>query len=249
MTHYPDPSFLKDDENRTAASEGDLFVLPTSFAQQRLWLLDELESGSAYNFHSGLRLTGRINVSALEKALKEIVKRHEALRTTFRFAGGRPVQVIAEKMSLEMPLIDLSGQPKKERKVEAERLTKDEAMRRFDLAKGPLFRPLLIRLSEEEHNLLLTMHHIVCDEWSMGVFASELAALYKAYCNGEASPLPELPIQYADFAHWQREWLQGEVLENQLSYWRNQLEGVPLLQLPTDHPRPAVQTFRGASRS
>ncbi|MBT8407959.1 MAG: AMP-binding protein, partial [Deltaproteobacteria bacterium] len=249
MTHSPDPGSLKVDEDQTAASEGDLFVFPTSFGQQRLWFLDELESGSAYNFHIGLRLTGQINVSALEKGLKEIVRRHEALRTTFRYAGGRPVQVIAETMSLEMPLIDLSGQPRKEREVEAERLTRDEAMRRFDLAKGPLFSAVLIRLSDDEHVLLLTMHHIVSDEWSMGVFGSELAVLYKAYCNGEASPLPELPIQYADFAHWQREWLQGEVLENQLSYWRNQLEGVSLLQLPTDHPRPAVQTYRGASQS
>ena len=249
MTHSPDPSLSKENENRTTDSEEGPFVFPTSFAQQRLWLLDELDTGSAYNFHTGLHLTGPTNVSALEKALKEVVRRHEALRTTFRSAGGRPVQVIAEKMSFEMPLIDLGGQPKADREVEAERLTREAAMRRFDLAKGPLFCAVLIRLSEEEHILSLTMHHIVVDEWSMGVLASELAAIYKAYDKGEASPLAELPIQYADFAHWQREWLQGEVLENHLAYWRKQLEGVRVLQLPTDHPRPAVQTYRGACQS
>ena len=249
MTHSPDPSFSKDDENQTAASEGDLFVLPTSFAQQRLWLLDELESGSAYKIHRALRLTGRINVSALEKGLNEIIRRHEALRTTFRSPGGRPVQVIAENISLEMPLIDLSGQPKAEREVEVERLTRDEAMRRFDLVKGPLFNAALIRLSEEEHILLLTMHHIVSDGWSMAILTRELMVLYEAFSNEDPSPLPELPIQYADFAHWQREWLQGEVLENQLSYWRKQLEGVPVLQLFTDRPRPSVQTFAGASQN
>ncbi|MGD9250888.1 MAG: amino acid adenylation domain-containing protein [Desulfobacterales bacterium] len=249
MTHSSDPSFSKENENRTAASEEGLCIFPTSFAQQRLWLLDELESGSAYNFHTGLRLTGRIDVSALEKALKEIVRRHEALRTTFRSAGGRPVQVIADNMLFEMPLVDLSGQPDPDREAEAERLVKDAAMHRFNLGKGPLFCAALIRLSEEKHILLLTMHHIVVDEWSMGVLAYELAALYKAFSKGEVSPLPELPIQYADFAHWQREWLQGEVLENHLSYWRKQLKGVRVLQMPTDHPRPAVQTYRGACQS
>jgi amino acid adenylation domain-containing protein len=224
-------------------------VAPLSFAQQRLWFLNQLVTGSANNIYLAIRLKGLPNIKALEESLNEIIRRHEALRTTFRSNGGRPVQVIAENMLLEMPLIDLSGQPRAEREVEAERLTREEAMRRFDLVKGPLFNAALIRLSEEEHILLLTMHHIVSDGWSMGVFTAELAALYKAYCNGEASPLPELPIQYADFAHWQREWLQGEVLENQLSYWRKQLEGVPVLQLPTDHPRPAVQTYRGASQS
>ena len=221
---------------------------PLSFAQQRLWFLNQLGTGSAYNIPLAIRLKGLPNIKVLEESLNKIIKRHEALRTTFRSAGGGPVQVIAENISLEMPLIDLSGQPKAEREVEAERLTRNEAMRRFDLPKGPLLSAVLIRLSEEEHILLLTMHHIVSDGWSMGVFTAELAALYKAYCNGEASPLPELPIQYADFAHWQREWLQGEVLENQLSYWRKQLEGVPVLQLFTDRPRPAVQTFEGASQ-
>jgi aspartate racemase len=220
-----------------------------SFAQQRLWFLNQLGTGSAYNIPMAIRLKGLPNIKALEESLNEIIRRHEALRTTFRSAGGRPVQVIAEKMSFEMPLIDLSGQPKTEREVEAERLTRDEAMRRFDLAKGPLFCALLIRLSEEEHILVLTMHHIVSDGWSMGVFTAELAALYKAFCNGEASPLPELPIQYADFANWQREWLQSEILEKQLTYWRKQLEGVPVLQLFTDRPRPSVQTYEGASQN
>jgi len=224
-------------------------VAPLSFAQQRLWFLNQLGTSSAYNLPLAIRLKGLPNIKALEESLNEIIQRHEALRTTFKTAGGRPVQIIAENISFKMPLIDLSGQPKAQREVEAKRLIRAEAMRRFDLAKGPLFSAVLVRLSEEEHILLLTMHHIVSDGWSMGVFTSELAALYKAYCYGEALPLPELPIQYADFAHWQREWLQGEVLENHLSYWRKQLEGVSELQLPTDHPRPVVQTYRGACQS
>ena len=220
--------------------------LPLSFAQQRLWFLDQLGTGSAYNIPLAIRLLGLPNIMALEDSLNEIIRRHEALRTTFRSSDGRPVQVISEKMSLTMPLIDLSGQPKMEREVAAKQLARNEAMRRFDLGKGPLFHAALIRLSEDEHILLLTMHHIITDGWSMSVFTSELATLYKAYCIGEASPLAELPIQYADFVHWQREWLQGEVLENQVTYWRKQLQGVPVLQLFTDRPRPSVQTYEGA---
>ena len=154
---------------------------PLSFAQQRLWFLDQMGTGSAYNIPTAIRLKGQPNSKALEQSLNEIVRRHEALRTTFRPADGRPVQVIADKISFKLPLIDLSGKPKAEREVEAERLTRDEAMRRFDLVQGPLFNAALIRLSEEEHILLLTMHHIVSDGWSRGIFPSELAALYKAY--------------------------------------------------------------------
>jgi len=249
MKHSPDPSFSKNNENQTATSEGNLFVCPTSFAQQRMWLLDELETGSAYNIRTALRLTGRINASALEKGLNEIVRRHEVLRTTFRAIDGSPMQVIAEKGTIVMPLIDLSRLTKAEREEEAGRLARDETMRRFDLAKGPLFSGVLIRLSEEEHILLLTMHHIVSDGWSMAILKRELMVFYEAFSNEDLSPLPELPVQYADFAHWQREWLQGEVLENQLSYWREKLEGVPVLQLFTDRPRPSVQTFAGAGQS
>ena len=223
--------------------------LPLSFAQQRLWFLNQLGTGSAYNIPLAIRLIGLPNIKALKDSLNEIIRRHEALRTTFRSSGGRPVQVIAEKMSFDMPLMDLSGQPRAEREVEAKRLASAEAMRRFDLVKGPLFKAALIRLSEDEHILVLTMHHIITDGWSMGVFTAELATLYKAYCNGEASPLPGLSIQYVDFAHWQREWLQGAVLEKQLSYWRKQLEGVPVLQLFTDRPRPSVQSYEGARQN
>ncbi len=236
MTHSPDPSFSKDDENQTAASEGDLFVFPTSFAQQRLWLLDELGTGSAYNIRTALRLNGRINVSALEKGLNKIVGRHEALRTTFRTIGGSPMQVIAEKGAIVMPLIDLSGLTKADREAEARRIIAEKASCPFNLTEGPLIRATLLCMSEEDHILLLTMHHIVSDGWSMGILTRELTVLYEAFSNEDPSPLPELPIQYADFAHWQREWLQGEVLENQLSYWRKQLEGVPVLQLFTDRP-------------
>ena len=226
--------------------DGDL---PLSFAQQRLWFLDQLGSDSAYNIPLAIRLMGLPNIKALEDSLNEIVRRHEALRTTFSTSGGHPVQVIAAKLSLEMPLLDLSGQPKAEREIQAKRLAREAAMHRFDLCKGPLFNAALIRLSRDEHILLLTMHHIITDGWSMGVFTAELAKLYKAFCNGEVCPLPELPIQYADFAHWQRDWLRGEVLEDQLSYWRKQLEGVPVLQLFTDRPRPAIQTHNGARQN
>ena len=231
---------------KPALRTGDL---PLSFAQQRLWFLNQLGTGSAYNISWSIRLKGLPNVKALEESLNEIIRRHEALRTTFRSAGGRPVQVIAKNMRSEMPLIDLSGQPKAEREAEAERLARDEALRRFDLVKGPLFTAALIRLSEEDHILLFAMHHIVSDGWSIAILTRELMVLYEAFSNEDPSPLPELPIQYADFASWQREWLQGEVLEDQLSYWREQLEGVPVLELLTDRPRPAVQTFVGASQN
>jgi amino acid adenylation domain-containing protein/non-ribosomal peptide synthase protein (TIGR01720 family) len=223
--------------------------LPLSFAQQRLWFLNQLGTGSAYNIPLAIRLSGLLNIKALEDSLNEIIRRHESLRTTFRSSGGSPVQVIAEELSLVMPLIDLKDQPKAERELAAKRLARNEAIRRFDLVKGPLLNAALIRLSEDEHILLLTMHHIITDGWSTSVFTAELATLYKAYCIGEASPLAELPIQYADFVHWQREWLQGEVLENQVSYWRRQLEGVPVLRLFTDRPRPSVQTYEGARQN
>ena len=161
---------------------------PLSFAQQRLWFLNQLDTGSAYNIPLAIRLKGLPNIKALEDSFNEIIRRHEALRTTFRSTAGHPVQVITENISLEMPLIDLSGQPKAEREVEAERLARDEAMRRFDLVKGPLFNATLIRFSDEEHILLLTMHHIVSDGWSIGVLFGELTTLYEAYAAAKPSP-------------------------------------------------------------
>ncbi|HVG44168.1 MAG TPA: condensation domain-containing protein, partial [Longimicrobium sp.] len=221
---------------------------PLSFAQERLWFIDRLEPGSAtYNIPMGWRL-GPLDERVLERALGEIVRRHEALRTTFREVDGSPVQVIAPFGGFTLPVEDLSGLGKADREVEARRRATEDAVRPFDLAAGPLFRATLLRLDAEDHVLLLSMHHIVSDGWSMKVFFRELVALYEAYREGRESPLPELGVQYADYAVWQREHLRGERLERQLSYWRERLAGAPeLVELPTDHPRPAVQTFRGAS--
>ncbi len=227
--------------------DGDL---PLSFAQQRLWFIDQLEPGnSAYNFPAAVRLRGSLNVAALERSVNEIVKRHEALRTTFATVDGRPVQVIAPTLTVKPPIVNLQELPESEREAEVRRLAIEEAQRPFNLAQGPLLRVTLLRLAEEEHVGLLTMHHIVSDGWSTGILIREMAVLYEAFSCGNSSPLPELPIQYADFAYWQRQWLQGEVLETQLTYWKRQLLGVSPLELPTDYIRPAVQTFRGSLQS
>jgi hypothetical protein len=176
------------------------------------------------------------------------VRRHESLRTTFQTVDGEPMQVIAPPQPLSLHVIDLSDLPPQERQTEAQRLADDETQKPFDLSRGPLFRVKLVRIAEEEHLLLITMHHIVSDGWSIIRMGHELATLYQAYRSGESSPLPELPIQYADFAVWQREWMRGELLEKQLAYWREALGGeLPELELPMDHPRPARQSFRGAA--
>ncbi|HVR95945.1 MAG TPA: amino acid adenylation domain-containing protein, partial [Thermoanaerobaculia bacterium] len=219
--------------------DGDL---PLSFAQQRLWFLDQLEPGSTvYNMPLAVRLTGEVEPARLARIFAEIVRRHEALRTTFASRAGKPVQEIASPR-VELPVLDLSQAGAPVAESEALRLAREEALRPFDLARGPLLRLALVRLGERDHVLLMTMHHIVSDGWSMGVLLREIGALY------EGSPLPELPVQYADFAVWQRSWLEGEVLEAQIAYWRGQLAGAPqVLELPADRPRPAMQTFRGAS--
>ncbi|HEX2077289.1 MAG TPA: condensation domain-containing protein, partial [Longimicrobium sp.] len=228
-----------------AAREGRL---PLSFAQERLWFIDQLEPGSAvYNLAAGSRLGGALDGAALERALGEIVRRHEALRTVFPEVDGSPVQVIAPFGAFALPVEDLSALSEADREAAVRRRAGEEARRPFDLSAGPLFRASLLRLHAEDHVLLLSMHHIVSDGWSMGVLFRELSALYEAYREGRESPLPELGVQYADYAVWQREQLEG-ALEQQLGYWRERLADVPaLLELPTDHPRPAVQTFRGAS--
>ena len=222
-----------------------------SFAQERLWFLDQLEPDSAvYNIPMGLRFAGALNVPVLQRCLNEVLRRHEPLRTSFKAVEGQPVQVIQPEASLEMPLVDLRGLPKPEREAKAKRLCVEEAQRPFDLTQDLLLRARLFRLGEADHILFLNMHHIASDGWSVGLLVRELSALYEAFVEGKPSPLPELPVQYADFAVWQREWLQGEVLEKQLGYWRKQLEGAPaLLELPTDRPRPAMQSYRGALMS
>jgi non-ribosomal peptide synthetase component F len=211
-----------------------------SFAQQRLWFIDQLEPDSpAYNIPAAVPLSGALDVEALSNAINEVIRRHEALRTTFPSVGGRPVQVIAHTARVELPVIDLSTLEDEEREARARELTEREAARPFDLAAGPLLRVRLVRLEEDSHLLLLTMHHIVSDGWSMQVLVKELTALYDAYSRGEASPLAELPIQYADYAAWQRRRLQGELLEGQLAYWREQLAGAPpALELPPVGARP-----------
>jgi amino acid adenylation domain-containing protein len=226
-------------------------VHPLSFAQQRLWFIDQLEKGNpAYNISVGIHLKGSLDVAALERSFKEIVRRHEALRTSFSIAEGQPVQVIAPSVTVTLPVVDCQPLPELKRKSEVQRLATEEAQQPFDLTREPLWRVKLLRLSEQEHVLLLTLHHIIGDEWSVEVFIREMAVLYKAFLAGSPLPLSELPVQYADFAYWQRQWLQGELLETQLSYWKQQLNGVPsVLQLPTDHPRPAVQTYQGARQS
>src|SRR5439155_14065030 len=194
--------------------------LPLSFAQQRLWFLDQLEpDSSVYNIFSGLRLKGPLDIGALEQSLTEIVRRHEALRTTFSTVEGQPVQVISPMLRLPLPVMDLSHLPEVEREAEVGRLADEEAQRPFDLCLGPLIRTTLLRLNDEHRVLLLTVHHIASDGWSKGVLFRELSVLYEAFTNSKPSPLPDLSIQYADFAVWQRKWLQGEVLENQLLYW------------------------------
>ncbi|MBW4632890.1 MAG: amino acid adenylation domain-containing protein [Iphinoe sp. HA4291-MV1] len=271
MTQYITEDSQTATENTLDTFQEDVFVFPASFAQARLWLLDQLEGETAtYNISAALHLIGSLNVVALEMTVQEIVQRHEVLRTTFKMVNdsrhmpqrgkpahgsGSPMQVIAPSLTMTLPVVDLQHLPQQEQSAVVQRLASEEAQRPFDLSNGPLLRVSLLRLEEQSHVLLLTMHHIVSDGWSMGVFIHELSALYKAFCGGEPSlrdatrtGLPELPIQYADFADWQREWLSGEVLQTQLDYWKQHLAGAPpLLELPTDRPRPSIQTFRGSN--
>jgi acyl carrier protein len=226
-----------------------LGATPLSYAQQRLWFLDQLEPGSPfYNIPLALQITGDLKVDAFEHSLRELIRRHEVLRTTFRAEGGTPVQIISQQPVLALTVVDLTGLPPQKAEEEVHRLIREESLRPFDLSSGPLLRMRLMKRSEQEHVLLANMHHIVSDGWSMGVMIREIAALYAAFREGQASPLPELDVQYADFASWQRAWLESGALRKQLDWWRQQLEGAPaVLSLPTDRPMPAVQGFRGAN--
>ena len=222
---------------------------PLSFAQQRLWILDQLEPNSPlYNLPGpAVRLRGRLNLEAVQHALDAIVARQEALRTTFTTVTGNPVQVIHEHRQVELGVIDLRAWPEAQREAEAHRALDREARRPFDLSRDVMLRATLLRLGTEEHVLLLVTHHIASDDWSTGVLYREFAAFYTAFTTGGAVSLPALPIQYADYTLWQRQWLQGERLETQLAYWTQQLAGAPpVLELPTEGPRPPVQTYRGA---
>jgi amino acid adenylation domain-containing protein len=224
---------------------------PLSFDQERLWFLQQLNPGSTvYNAPGGVILNGPLNVPALEQALGEIIRRHEALRTFFPMIDGWPVQAVTPATSFKLPIVDLSGLPETDKHQQVRRLAKAEEQRPFDLAKGPLIRTTLLRLSSEEHVVLQTAHHIICDAWSRDLMDRELSILYQAFSGGNPSPLPSLTIQFPDFAAWHRERLQGEFLEKLLSYWRQQLAGAPaLLELHTDRPRPPVQTYHGRVES
>jgi acyl carrier protein len=224
--------------------------LPLSFAQQRLWFQDQMEPDSSqFNMPRALRLKGQLSVPCLEAALNGIVHRHEILRTTYATdPNGNVFQVIAPELTLPLPVIDLCELPVADREKEARWLAQREVATPIDLAKGPVMRSLLVRIADDDHLLIINTHHIASDGWSRGVLIRELVALYEAALHNRPDPLPELPIQYADFGVWQRNWLQGEILDRQLRYWKARLEGAPpLLALPTDHPRPATPAYRGAT--
>ena len=237
-------------------------TFPLSFDQQRMWLLDQLAASNlVFNIAHALRLTGPLNVRALYRSINEIVRRHEILRTTFTVVDGQPSQLIAPALEIALSVVDICELEQANRERAAFHsaaksgsplpiLDSQDAQASFDLSEGPLLRTTLFRLAEDAHVLLVTMHHIVSDGWSMGVFFQELSILYEAFSKGRASPLPELPIQYADFAVWQRQRLHGEVLEDLLAYWRQQLSGeLPVLELPTDRPHPPLRTFQGAAKA
>src|ERR1041384_7036724 len=221
---------------------------PVSSAQQRLWFIDQLDPGTpAFNIPAAVRLLGSLDVKVLERCFDEIINRHEALRTGFAADDGLPLQFIATALKFEIPIVDLRHLPEAERMAHVETLVTSECQRSFDLTRAPLLRATLVVLGEQDRVLVMMMHHIIGDVWSVRVVMKELAALYEAFSANQPSPLPELPIQYCDYATWQREWLQGEDLQSQLAYWKGKLSGMPeALDLPTDRPRPAVQSIWGA---
>ena len=232
-------------------ASGDEGPRPLSFAQQRLWFLDQLEPNSAfYNVPWGLRLMGALDVPALEAAFAEIVQRHESLRSTFQVQEEEPVQVVAPELPLPLTIVDLSHLAEGEREEKVRTLVLAEVQVPFSLSAGPLFRIRLIKVSEQDHALIVTLHHAISDGWSVGVLSGELAALYEAFHAGKPSPLSKLTLSYGDFAVWQRAYLSGGALDEQLSYWKQHMLGAPVsIELPTDRPRPLVQTSNGAKET
>ena len=221
-----------------------------SFAQQRLWFLYQLDpSSTAYHIPAALRLIGKLNIKALKEALTTITKRHEILRTTFSTINGTPIQIVSNNSNVSLSFVDISTLAPQVRQQELEQILLNENAKPFDLNKGPLWKVKVIKLSENEHVLYLLMHHIISDGWSVGVFVNEFSQLYNSYIQGSANPLPPLKIQYADFAVWQKKKLESEIKEKQLLYWKEKLSGhLPVLELPTDHPRPAIKSYRGSHR-
>ncbi|TRX00057.1 condensation domain-containing protein, partial [Candidatus Methylobacter oryzae] len=228
----------------------DLFIFPTSYPQQRLWLVDKLTDTTVnYIISSVFRLQGKLNIEALRAALNAIVHRHEALRTCFAEQDGGPVQVILSSLSVPLTMTDLRSFSQQQRLLEVARLIRINEATAFDLERLPLLRFQLLRIRDDEYIFLLAFHHIIYDGWSKDVFLRELSVLYEAFCLEQSSPLPKLPIQYADYAVWQREWLQGESKKQLLDYWKSRLSGASALELPTDRPRPAEQSYRTENRS
>ncbi|HEY1013175.1 MAG TPA: amino acid adenylation domain-containing protein, partial [Herpetosiphonaceae bacterium] len=228
----------------------DAFVFPTSFAQRRLWFLDQLDPGShTYNIPAAFLLTGALSPAALQQGIDEVIARHESLRTSFAAIDGQPMQIIVPAAAVALEEYDLSGLAPEARAAERSRIMEEHARHCFDLTQAPLLRTGLIKLGADEHILMLTLHHIISDGWSLDVFCRDLSRLYEAALAGQESPLPELPIQYADFTEWQEQWLQGEQLAAQLGYWQEHLAGVPVSQLPTDYPRPQQQTYEAGEHS
>lgn len=227
----------------TGSSDG----VPLSYSQQRLWFMERLgPQNTPYNIYPFFQLDGPLNVAALQQCVNEVVRRHASLRTTFKLAGSQPVQVVAPSLTVPMPVVDLRSLTGSERAAEIERLTQEEFQQPFDLTNGPLIRARLLRCADDQHLWQLAMHHIVFDAWSMSIFYREISALYEAFVTRTSSRLPDLTVQYTDYAVWQRQWLQGEVLETQVAYWREQLDGAPpLLDLLPNRPRPAVITDCG----
>lgn len=244
---YPDTSAGSPAESSDVAQNEDIFVLPASFAQQRLWFLEQWEPG-VYNINLAVQLLGQADLPAIERSIQAIVQRHEILRTTFTMQGSQLFQVVVPALSVLLTQVDLTPFPQDVQSMKLRRVIKEDSQQTFDLMRGPLLRISVLKQREDKHTLLFCMHHIISDGWSMEVFLHEFKALYVADVHGEPSPLADLEIQYADYAMWQKDWLQGEALEEQMEYWRQQLADVPTLQLPLDHVRPAIQTFRGSLR-
>lgn len=244
-------NFSEHSSNKTQQNlnlEEEVFVFPASFAQKRLWFIDQFIPGQHfYNVPTALKLEGNLNLAALEQTLEQILCRHEILRTNFKMIEGEVMQMIIPALTIPLRVINLEGVSPEQQETEAMRLLVAECERPFNLSSEPLLRVLLFKLNQTQHILLINFHHIICDDWSIGIFIRELATLYTNFVSSEFStPLPELPLQYADFSEWQNQWLQGEILENQLSYWRKQLQGISKLNLPSDRPKPLISSYQGA---
>jgi NRPS condensation-like uncharacterized protein len=223
--------------------------LPASFAQQRLWFLDQLEPGTAaYNLVRAFRITGPIDVSALTSAIRAVVRRHESLRTIFESVDGEARQIILPDIDVDVPIVSLTGVAESDREKEALHIASEAGKRPFDLTRGPLLRALLVQMSQEKYLLVLAMHHIITDGWSISILFRELARCYESFTNGNEPQLPEVPLQYVEYAQWQRKYITGEVLDKQVAYWKNKLAGAQtMLELPTDYVRPETHSWHGAT--